>query len=98
MRHFTNAKTINYSNALINAIKIFMEDNNLTEVSLKDTIFHKKGGWKSLIIVDDELLILHEASYFTKKDFTHNFEFVSLIDIINLQEVVMDKIYSMFSF
>ena len=95
---FTSANTTDYRNTLILAIKLFMEENNLTEVSLADTVFNTKADWKSLIIKDGELLVLHQPSQFIDHEWTHDFEFVTLYDIINLQTIVTDKIYSLFSF
>ncbi len=93
---YTSAETTNYKNALINAIKIFMEDNHLTEVSLKGTDFYTKGEWKSLVIEDGELKILRRANESLNKEWTETFMYISLYDIVNVQKEVMKKIYSLY--
>lgn len=93
---FSNANTQNYKKALLTSIKELMLENNIMEVSLKDTIFEKNGEWKSIIIENDELKVLRHPSQFINKEWTHDFEFVTPRDIANLQPVVLNKVYSMF--
>lgn len=93
---FSNAKTDNYKKALLTSIKELMLENNIMEVSLKDTIFEKNDEWKSIIIENDELKVLHHPSQFINKEWTHDFKFVTPRDIANLQPVVLNKVYSMF--
>ena len=93
---FSNAKTDNYKKALLTSIKELMLENNIMEVSLKDTIFEKNGEWKSIIIENDELKVLRHPSQFINKEWTHDFEFISIRDIVNLQTVVLNKVLSMF--
>ena len=95
---YTSAETTNYKNALINAIKVFMEDNHLTEVSLEGTIFYTKGEWKSLVIEDGELKILRRANELYNKEWTETFMYISLYDIVDVQKEVMKKIYSLYQF
>ena len=70
-----------------------MKENNLSTISLKDTIFEKKGRWKELFLNENnELRIKHHSSEYIPFEFEEDFKFVNSLDIVNLIKIVYDKV------
>jgi hypothetical protein len=85
--------TRNFCQTLIHSIKEFMKENNLSTISLKDTIFEKKGRWKELFLNENnELRIKHHSCEYIPFEFEEDFEFINSLDIVNLIKIVYDKV------
>ena len=85
----TKVKSTMYLATLVDAMKNLMIENNVTEISLEGTIFYKKGKWKSLIIEDDKLKYVSNYGAFDVID-------IHRWDIVNLQQVIYEKMEKLF--
>lgn len=95
---YSSIKTVEFSKSVLDSIKVLMTENDIKEVDLTETIFGENGGWKSIEIVNNDLIINRQPTEYIKQDWYHDFEFVCMIDIINLQKVVYELILKKFAF
>ena len=89
----TTLNSDNYLNTLVNAIKALMEENNITEIPMDDTIFGKKAGWEKIVLQDNK--VCYKKTIFEKTLYI-DLNSIHRWDIVALQEVLYGKVEKMF--
>ena len=95
---YTSIKSRNFSNEVINSIKVLMTDNNVYYFDLDETVFYEKGGWKGVELRDNEIIIKRLPTDFIKQEWEHTLEHITMIDLLALQKIAYEKLSTMFSF
>jgi hypothetical protein len=95
---YTTINSTGFSNGVINSIKVLMVDNNVNYFDLNGTVFYEKAGWKGVELRDNEIIIKRLPSEFINKEWEHNLEHTTMIDLLNLQRIAYEKLSTMFSY
>lgn len=95
---YTSINSRNFSNEVINSIKVLMSDNNVAYFDLDGTVFYEKAGWKGVELQDNEIIIKRLPTDFIKQEWEHNLEHIAMIDLLALQKIAYEKLSTMFSF
>lgn len=95
---YTTINSTGFSNGVINSIKILMVDNNVNYFDLNGTVFYEKAGWKGVELRDNEIIIRRLPTDFIKKEWEHNLEYTTMIDLLALQRIAYEKLSTMFSY
>lgn len=95
---YTSINSTEFSNGVINSIKVLMNENNVNYFDLNGTVFYEKGGWKGVELRDNEIIIKRLPTEYIKYEWEHDLEFTPTIDLINLQKIAYEKLSTMFSY
>jgi hypothetical protein len=95
---YTTINSTGFSNGVINSIKVLMVDNNVNYFDLNGTVFYEKAGWKGVELRDNEIIIKRLPTDFIKKEWEHDLEYTTMIDLLALQRIAYEKLSTMFSY